>query len=347
MKTLGDDIFDPKILDRARGCLLGQFIGDAFGSQVEFMTANMIKQKYPFGLTKMANGGRHNSLAGQATDDSEMCLCLIDACLKSKTYNPIQTLQNYVHWLNTGPTDIGTTTLGALEEAREILIKHDNRKDVMSFIKNKPESPSQANGALMRISPLAIFGSNYDTDTLVKWAIEDAHLTHVNKVCYDANAVYVIALQAAINTGDPQLAYNKSVKWAIDNKCSKSILDTIIKAETDLPNEYYKQMGWVLIALQNAFHYLCNPVSFEEVIIKTSQVGGDTDTNACIAGALIGAVQGASTFPTEWIYTVLNCKPDRSNPICKKPRPKEFWANNLLDMVDKLLAIGYIASQNK
>jgi len=99
--------------------------------------------------------------------------------------------------------------------------------------------------------------------------------------------------------------------------------------------------------LQNAFHYLCNPVSFEEVIIKTSQVGGDTDTNACIAGALIGAVQGASTFPTEWIYTVLNCKPDRSNPICKKPRPKEFWANNLLDMVDKLLAIGYIASQNK
>uniref|UniRef100_A0A914QKY7 ADP-ribosylglycohydrolase n=1 Tax=Panagrolaimus davidi TaxID=227884 RepID=A0A914QKY7_9BILA len=38
--------------------------------------------------------------------------------------------------------------------------------------------------------------------------------------------------------------------------------------------------------------------------------GGDTDTNACIAGALLGARFGVDEIPYEWIKTV------KSAPIC-------------------------------
>ena len=37
--------------------------------------------------------------------------------------------------------------------------------------------------------------------------------------------------------------------------------------------------------------------------------GGDTDTNGCIAAALLGAKYGASGIPQEWIDTVKSAKP--------------------------------------
>lgn len=343
MKTLGDSVFDKDILDRARGCLLGQLIGDAIGSQAEFTTASQIKQKYPDGLKDMFDGGRHKSLAGQGTDDWELCKMLIDSLLKTGTYNPIATLENYIYWLNSMPTDIGRRTQMSLEEAREIFAR-DDRELIQKYFKPESLDVSQANGALMRISPLAIFGCNCKLETLVRWAILDANLTHQNQICFDSNAVYVVALYTALNTGSAKLAYNTALKWAIDHEYSKPVINAIIKAKTELPMEFFKQMGWVLIALQNAFYYLYNEVPVEKTIINTIACGGDTDTTGAIAGALSGAVYGLSTIPERWVDTVLSCKPDKDNPNCKKPRPREFWATDIPELIDKLLLVGYNAS---
>ena len=37
--------------------------------------------------------------------------------------------------------------------------------------------------------------------------------------------------------------------------------------------------------------------------------GGDTDTNGCIVGALIGARFGVDHIPKDWIATVSNAEP--------------------------------------
>jgi len=63
-------------------------------------------------------------------------------------------------------------------------------------------------------------------------------------------------------------------------------------------------MGWVLIALQNTFHRLLHAESPEEGIVQTVGCGGDTDTNAAIAGALLGAAFGADSFPHQWVRDV-------------------------------------------
>jgi ADP-ribosyl-[dinitrogen reductase] hydrolase len=54
------------------------------------------------------------------------------------------------------------------------------------------------------------------------------------------------------------------------------------------PADYVRQMGWVLIALQNAFYHLAHADTAEEALVETVGAGGDTDTNAAIAGALLG-----------------------------------------------------------
>lgn len=68
------------------------------------------------------------------------------------------------------------------------------------------------------------------------------------------------------------------------------------------PEQY---TGWVLNALQNAFYRLLHSSSFEEGVIDTVRSGGDTDTNAAIAGALLGAVHGRDAVPKQWLANFL------------------------------------------
>ncbi len=58
-----------------------------------------------------------------------------------------------------------------------------------------------------------------------------------------------------------------------------------------------KQIGWLKIAFCYAFHFLQNEVGYEEAITEMLVKGGDTDTNACIVGGLLGAHLGKTGLP--------------------------------------------------
>ncbi len=70
--------------DKARGCLIGQFVGDALGSQVEFFSAQRIRYHYPHGLREISASLTWDTLPGQITDDSEMALALARTLIKTK-----------------------------------------------------------------------------------------------------------------------------------------------------------------------------------------------------------------------------------------------------------------------
>jgi ADP-ribosyl-[dinitrogen reductase] hydrolase len=121
---------------RAQGCLLGQLAGDSLGGLVEFYSPATIKRLYPEGVRFLADGGRWDTIAGQPTDDSEMALMLARTLIEQGVYDPVAARKAYVFWLRSGPFDCGNTVSSGLRGQRN------------------PES--QANGALMRISPLGI-----------------------------------------------------------------------------------------------------------------------------------------------------------------------------------------------
>ena len=70
------------------------------------------------------------------------------------------------------------------------------------------------------------------------------------------------------------------------------------------------------IALQNAFQQLRTARTFYEGIFNTVRLGGDCDTNAAIAGALLGAKFGFTDIPSYWIDAVKNAKPVRISKFC-------------------------------
>jgi ADP-ribosylglycohydrolase/fructose-1,6-bisphosphatase/inositol monophosphatase family enzyme len=315
----GQAIADPALLARAQGCLLGQVAGDSLGSLVEFEDAARIAAHFPDGPRELADGGTWNTLAGQPTDDSEMALALARAIVGAGRYESGAALAAYRAWKSSGPFDIGQTTRAALE--------------------GHPQPESQANGSLMRVSPLAVFAHALPADDVADLARRDAALTHPHPVCGDATGAYAVAVAHAVQRGDgAEAAYEAALGWARSAGAQTTVVQALERARQEAPACDALSQGFVLIALQNAFYELLHAPSLEAGVVRTVRRGGDTDTNAAIAGALLGAVHGREAVPAQWRRMLLSCRahPSRS----AYPRPWTCWPTDALELAERLLLAG-------
>jgi ADP-ribosyl-[dinitrogen reductase] hydrolase len=307
------------LIERAQGCLLGQLAGDALGSLVEFQSPEKIRRAYPDGVRDMADGGAHDTIAGQPTDDSEMALALARMLVSRRSYDAGAANQAYLAWLHSKPFDQGATITAGLT--------------------GEPNPESQANGALMRIGPLGIFGSQFELSQVAQWAVQDAELTHPHPICLQVNALFSMAVAKTIATGaDPKELVGDMLAWAQDMDADPLLFRVIKACINEPPRDYHHHQGWVLIAFGNAVWQLLNAPSLEEGIVDTIMRGGDTDTNAAICGALLGAVQGLSAVPERWRKTVLACRPQTGLPGVRRPRPEIYWPVDALELADRLLS---------
>ena len=298
---------DEAALARAQGCLLGQVIGDSLGSLVEFKAASEIARLFPGGVRALADGGVYHTIAGQPTDDSEMALALARCLVSSKTFPAEKVLEAYREWLTSRPVDIGATT------ERGLLGQHTTE--------------SESNGSLMRVSPVGVWAAG-DAARAARAAREDSALTHKNPVCVEACAAYAAAIAVGVAGGT-----RDAMREAALANCRGRAREAIASGKP--PADYFTQMGWVLVSLQNAFFHLAHS-NFEEALIATVSAGGDTDTNAAICGALLGAALGRAAIPARWILPVLACRStvDAGAP---RPRPSAYWPDDILELAEALL----------
>ena len=314
----GRAVADAGLLRRAQGCLLGQVAGDALGALVEFRSPADIRSQYPDGVRDLADGGTHRTVAGQPTDDSEMALMLARTLARDGVYESQAALAAYRAWRDSGPFDIGSTTSAGLA--------------------GRPNHTSQANGSLMRISPLGIYSHALAPAEAAELARQDSRLTHPNPVSTDACAAFTVAVAHAVRTGDgPQAAYEAALRWAGEANAESSVREALAAAAHGPPTDYLMQQGSVLVALRNAFYQLLHAPSLEEGVVATVMAGGDTDTNAAIAGALLGAVYGRGAVPGRWERLILSCRPIAGLQGVYRPRPRPFWPVDLLELAELLL----------
>ena len=305
-------------INRAQGCLLGQLAGDALGSLVEFQTPAQIINRYPDGVRLLSDGGIFNTIAGQPTDDSEMALGLARFLVRTGSYDAESVRKIYRDWLDSGPFDCGGT--------------------ISTGLRGKLDPVSQANGAMMRISPLGIWGANYELDKVAEWAEQDALLTHPHPVCVQANILYTKAIAHAVQSGVQAInLYRQILAWAKESGVDANLLQSIKNAEDQPVSDFVHHQGWVLIAFQNALWQLVHAENLEEAVIATVMGGGDTDTNAAICGALLGAVYGKDAIPEQWLNTIQNCRPEKGLPGVYRPRPECYWPMDALELAEKLL----------
>ena len=343
-------------LSRAQGCLLGQLAGDALGGLVEFMSLSMIEDVYPNGCRDMKDGGSWDNLAGQPTDDSEMALTLARVLVHTGRYDRGAVLDGYVRWwVDPHTWDRGGTIRKALSGAAQGATTEERlRLDEQHADPGRP-----TNGSLMRISPLGIFaagplllpsppspggeGNKRGPEQAAEWARQDSSLTHPNPLCRDSCAVYVAAIASAIaNGGSPEDCYRAALAEADRSAVQPEVRAALEAARAFPPGDYQTNQGYVLIALQNAFYQLLHARSLEDGIIDTVMSGGDTDTTAAIAGALLGAVHCRPAVPQRWLSALLSCRPLPGTPTTH-PRTPEYWPVDALELAEALLCAGTAA----
>jgi len=342
---------ESEVLSRAQGCLIGQLAGDALGALVEFESAERIARQYrDAGPRFLADGGPHDIMAGQPTDDSELALVLARSIVARGGFDREATAATYAGWYHgwthanepsscehrwCRPFDVGGTTAQALGA---IGVEHVRRGEAADCAHRAANPKSQANGALMRISPLGIWGAFRDAAEIARAAREDAQLTHPHRVCQDASAVFAISVAAAIRHAlEPRQVAAHALEWGRAAELDPSVLRVFEEAQLHPPKDYLTQQGWVLVALGNAFYQLLHTTGVEEAVVATVRHGGDTDTNAAICGALVGAVYGRDGIPAQWQKMVLSCRPMPGVNGIRQPRPAVYWPTDGLLLAERLL----------
>ena len=317
---------EDNMLDRAKGCLFGQVIGDNLGALVEFEREDAIAHRYPDGVRDLKDGGCWNILAGQPTDDSELALALARTLIETGRYDREAVAAAYGEWCASEPFDIGGTTRQALAAAASA--KAGRKAEEASA---RASRDSQANGSLMRISPVGIWAR--EPEVADRTAREDSRLTHPNEVCVDACGAFAAAIAEGIHSGDREAM----LRVARAHARAEAVQEALDRAEAgEAPGDYFRHMGWVLIAVQNAFLHLRKGTTVEEALVATVGRGGDTDTNGAIAGALVGAADGLGAFPRRWVMPVQACRPHEALGA-GNPRPMIYWPDDLAMIAEALL----------
>lgn len=309
------------LLSKSAGCLAGLFCGDAYGAQYEFMAVDEVANRMDEnGADTMGSSVVFQTPPGHLTDDSEMALALLRSIAEAGEYRQDAAREHYVAWMNSYPIDIGRTTMNGL--------------------RGYLDYGSQANGALMRVAPLAVYlaATNANANGWVecdRFAREDAAITHPHEVCQQVNVLYVRMLVSLLLKDLPApILYRNLRGWASALCCDETVLSVIEDAKSFPPENLLSKQGWVLIAFQNAIYRMLHAESPAECIIETCCEGGDTDTNAAIAGALVGARDGVESFPINWIETVNACGSD-----LRCTRPEEYRVHDIFALTRDFISL--------
>jgi ADP-ribosylglycohydrolase len=169
---------------------------------------------------------------------------------------------------------------------------------------------SAGNGSLMRCIPTAIFQP--DTTKRIQDSMRISKITHNDVRCTRACAVYNEIAYLLINGKSPKKAVemghklaqilekqatNPPVVYAIQHAQKLSVKDMAENGPKELPN---KGAGFVLESLIIAIAAVLDERPLEDVLVDVVSIGKDTDSNAAIAGGLLGARDGWEAIPERW-----------------------------------------------
>ena len=290
--------------DRAMGSVVGALIGDAAGGIFEFMGRPPTLKEAQAALD-LPGGGVFDLAPGQFTDDGEMTMALLGAIDKGKgAYRQELAAHAYCEWEQSNPFDIGLATRAALRVPKAAMKNPKSLAKLVSSQAVTHNSASKANGCMMRATPLGIAAAGCNIEETIEMVTSDVVLTHPNKDCIDSTVAYVLALRHLImHDGDDEGAIKTANSYlSINNHSVLGWLDQAMEGNID---SVTKQIGFVKHGFTLAFHFLAYQYSYEEAIAQTLLKSGDTDTNACIVGGMIGAKIGVLNISKRSVQMLL------------------------------------------
>ena len=283
--------------DKLKGTVYGQAIGDALGLGTEGMTDEDMAWKYPNGIQHYSDifQDRHRKRwqIGDWTDDTDMMLCIANAVIKDKGVNYTTIAHNFKDWADGEPMGIGETTYKVLSFGDYI----ENPFKASKMLWDMSHQQSAANGGVMRTSIVGLFPIEVE-----EFAANICRLTHYDPRCAGSCAIVSLLIHALVYE-EENLSYHQIVE--IGQKYDSRIREYIdLSMNTDiraLELQDWDSVGYTLKTLAAGLWAYWNAKSFEEGLLSVVRAGGDADTNAAVACAILGAKYGFNAIPQEYV----------------------------------------------
>ena len=278
---------DPR--ERALGSVLGLALGDALGAPFEFRWAHNIPSPLPaFEL------GWRGRPPGTWTDDTAMARNLVRSLAEREGLDVDDVLRRHLEWFATSPPDIGNQTRLALQEAQ----RGTPEAARVVFERRGPEV-SAGNGSVMYCAPLGIAYAR-KPEELHDMAPALSAITHWDERCRTACLAVTLAV-AGLVRGDPgERAVVQAMSSMPGREGSEELEHLIENAGVTRPVDGPDQ-GFTLFTAGIALRQAARELPFEAGLRDVVALGGDTDTNAAVAGALLGALHGRGALPSAWL----------------------------------------------
>ena len=292
---------DPQLVSRARGALLGLVAGNQLGVPTEHLgTPEAIRKAFPNGVVDLAPPPKNSPY----DDDAAMALLLGESLLASKGFDENDVARRWVKWMKVDGRGIGTTTKRALT-----LIDRGKEPFEAGRLANQ-ENPgrSAGNGSVMRCIPVALRYHD-DPDRLIRVSTQQAAITHADERCTWGAAAVNLAARELLHGN---IYFIDEVMHRIGDRAPRVLREAIHRVprerEADLPIARPGEAGYVVHCVEIAFWFVMHDRSLEEALIALAQAGGDTDTNAAVAGGLLGARYGDVALPPRWINQLIGAQ---------------------------------------
>ena len=312
--VLGRSFYSPIVnrrvelsLDRVRGVLLGIALGDALGLPLESMTAAKIREKYGF-VTDFV--GRDGQKPGTVSDDTRLSLVMMETIRRAGRFDIKACARLHIQAADESTLGWGGSTKRGVERMRQGV------DPGLSGVEADPWS-GLGNGVAMKIAPLAIYAiaAGLTKEEFEEAVVSAAIMTHNTYTGIASALVQAHALLECLTAAPGEFIPERFVealaqtaeraKRYVVKKPNEEDLAARLRSLSDFRNydqaRLEKEFGGGSCLAWNSlpFSYgwfLKEPYSLKS-LFETVNAGGDTDTNASIVGALLGALNGASLFP--------------------------------------------------
>lgn len=286
----------PTLRDRYRGTLLGLAVGNTLGLPVEAWPREAILERYPGGVREIDP----TELALPWDDDLAQAVIIAEAILERDTLGSDDLAARLLEWEDSNGRGMGSQTRAVLSLLRLGKLPSEASRIVWEESGSAPAG----NGAVMRCAPVAMRW-RLDMERLRVETENSSRVTHHDPRCgWSAYAINA-AIAAALNG---RAASIESIAALLDAAGVSPVTLSAVRAvsgrELDDLNLYGSTMGYTLKAMQVGLWCLERGADFEETLVAVIQAGGDTDTNGAVAGAILGALHGASSIPARWAAAV-------------------------------------------
>lgn len=308
--------------------IIGFAIGDALGVPAEFKSREELK-RYP--ITDMIGDGTYNVPAGTWSDDTSMTLATMDSLISTNNINVNDMAAKFLDWFrNANYTatnecfDIGRTTLQALARYELDLDNASNCGGANEF--------DNGNGSLMRILPIAyyIYYHNIEDEQEIYNIVKQvSSITHAHEVSILGCYIYVRFALELLNGKDKVEAY-KNIKELDYCMFSSTTIDKYSRILKDniqnIEEQNISSSGYVVSTLEATLWLFLNSNDYNNTILKSVNLGEDTDTVAACTGGLLGIYYGLDNIKNTWKQTL----------------KRYDYITNLCDKFDKTIRINKI-----